>query len=121
MTDSLEVQARLLGEKEAWARQMAAIVSEARGLDPEDAIAGARWACLWVDDFKELMEEPSNSRGEVKERLLAAYRTSLDRIDGISRYPTGAPTLRAIIAAEDVLCLAFGDEGDDVRALLNEQ
>ena len=122
MSDSVEAQASLLTEKELWAQQMAGIVAEARGLDLGVAIAAARWACLWIDDYKELMEkEPPSSREEVKERLLAAYRTSLDRVGGIPRYPAGAPALRAIIAAQDVLCLAFGDEADDVRVLLSEQ
>ena len=119
MSDSVEAQAILLAEKEAWAQQMAGIVVEARGLDPKIALSAARWACLWIDDFKKLMEESPSSRAEAKERLLIAYQTSLDRVDGIPKYPAGAPVLRAIIAAQDVLCLAFGDEADDVHALLS--
>ncbi len=115
-------EADLLAQKELWAQSMADLVTTERGIDEETALSAARWACLWVDDYKTLMAaQPPANLDEVKAHLETARVSSLERSTGLTRYPTGVPTLRAIIAAQDVFCWAFGDEAEDVRQLLDTQ
>ena len=120
--ENVSEEANLLVQKEQWAQFMADLVVAERGIDRETVLASARWACLWVDDYKDLVAEQSpSSLTEAKQHIETARTTSLERCVGIPRYPTGIPTLRAIIAAHDVFCLAFGEASEDVRKLLEPQ
>lgn len=121
-SESLSQEASLLVQKEQWAQSMADLVRANRGIDSDTALASARWVCLWVDDFKALIEEkaPSGAQ-EVKAYIEASRASSLERSVGLPRYPGGALTVRGVIAAHDAFCLAFGDEADEVRQLLENQ
>ncbi len=108
----------LLAQKEEWIRAMATRVSEAMSLDAEIALMGARWASLWIDEFNERFgTNPPTSRDELKDLLIATQASTLERCEGVPRYPTGLPSVRAIIAAQESFCLTYEDEGQDVREL----
>ncbi len=117
--ESVSKEADLLAQKEQWAQKMADVVHSARGIDRDVVLASARWVSLWLDDFKALIEErePSGEE-EIKAYIEASRTSSLARTVGLPHYPGGAPTVRGVIAAHDIFCLAFGDEADDVRQLL---
>jgi hypothetical protein len=119
--ESINEEADLLVQKEQWAQTMADVVYSHMGIDRDVALASARWALLWVDDFNALVdeEEPSGTEG-VKEYIEASRASSLERSVGLPRYPSGALTIRGTIAAHDVFCMAFGDEADEVRQLLSQ-
>jgi hypothetical protein len=117
--EGLAEEADLLAQKEQWAQLMADIVTAEQGIDAKTALAAARWASVWVDDYKTLIvEQPPTSLDEVKACLETARASSLERSVGLPRYPTGVPTVRSIIAAHDVFCRAFGEEAEDIRQLL---
>lgn len=122
MTTSIEEEAALLDEKEHWIQRIAEEIGQTRSIDREAAIAATRWASLWIDDFKILMdEERPTSREAIKRLVDQAWHSSLDRSEGVPRYPAGAPSLRAIIAAKDAFCLSFGPEANCARELLEPE
>lgn len=110
-----------LAEKEAWAQRVAGLVSVTRDMDFELALKGARWASMWVDDYQQLIEQqpPTITPAEEKSVIDQAMWSALARLEDIPRYPTGAPSLKATIAATDAFCLAFAEQATAVAALLN--
>ena len=99
---------------------MAAAVVEGEihpGINLKIAVAAARCACLWIDTFKEMMasDEPMN----IKDALEQSRQSAFERAQGILRYPSGQPTIRAILAIGEVFILSFDpDERELVRELI---
>lgn len=117
----IDQEAALLAEKEEWCRQTAAAIRDFRGLDYPTALAAARWASMWLDDFKiRLQESPPRDADDIRAAMKAAEASSLLRADGIPRYPSGVPAIRVIIAVRDAFVSAFDEqERANVRQIIH--
>jgi hypothetical protein len=119
-TDQYDSEVDQLVENEKWAQNVASVIHAEKGIDLRTALAGARWAAIWYEDFRRLAETQTPSTiSEVRLTVITAKRTSLDRCQAVPRCSFGEPTLIAISAADEAFCIAFGGAGKKVRGLLS--
>ncbi|HVE80648.1 MAG TPA: hypothetical protein VNA68_00690 [Candidatus Dormibacteraeota bacterium] len=119
MSDCIAEEAAVLAEKEQWVQNAARIISDCiDNIDMEVAVSSARWASLWLDDVK--LYEPLEDRDRAIEVIKSAFSSSLERAEGVERYPTGVPSIRSMIAAKEAFCLAYGNEAQGMKKLLDE-
>lgn len=118
-----DIEAHLLYEKDRWAQNLAEELSAVFSMEIESALACARSAVLWVDEFKDRKDETQpGSRQELKELLAQTRDDARSRSTGLPRYPGGALTLKAIAASDYAFCRAFPpEERDYVKELLAER
>jgi hypothetical protein len=114
-SSNLEAESRLLAEKEDWIRYAAEIVSKRSNIELGIALPCARWASIWMDSFKEKLEEKQPSTIEdIKEILLESRTSSLAQSESVPRYPSGVPALKSIVAAEGAFLLASNPEDTEL-------
>ena len=119
-TDKYNCEVDQLTENEKWAQNVANVIHTEKGIDLRTALAGARWASIWYEDFRKSAEtQPPSTISEVKLTVITAKRTSLKRCQAVPRCSFGEPTLSTISAANEAFCLAFGCVGEEVRELLS--
>lgn len=112
----IEEEATMLAAKEDWAHAMATEYTISDGyIEFDRALEGARLAVLWIDDYKELCEKSPRT---AKEMIDDSYKSAITRATGIGRYLNGDPLLRVLAAAMIIFSWSFGDEAEDVLALI---
>lgn len=119
---TIEQDAQLLADKEEWCRHAAGVIcANHPKLEFQVALAAARWASMWIDDLKLLIEECEHgSLDELTALITAAKASSFERADGLNCYPSGAPSIRTYIAAQEAFELAFNGEEAYARRLLEQ-
>jgi hypothetical protein len=110
--------------QEKWAEATAEYISKTFEtkvgyIEYEIALKAARFACLWVDEFKAITEGGEEVADRTPKAVirLAEERAQL-KAEGLDRYPTGVPTLKTIMASWYAFAAAFGSESDQVFAIL---
>ncbi len=115
-------ETKRLTDKEQWIQQCAVLIVESRGFDVDTALAASRWASIWMDEFNTRLSETLPVVKDVLVRILReSKQEALNKCESVPRYPTGVPTLKAIIASEDAFCMGFGEEAEAIRGLLSTQ
>lgn len=122
MSDRQSVQ--LSPELEAWISQTAMATMPEGESDPEVWLIGVRWGCMWIEECKKWIE--SHGQPASKEAARKAINESLSnsaaQLPGIPRYPSGAPSLRAVMAARNTFILAFPpEERNAIEQLLDRE
>lgn len=106
--------------KEQWAEAESSSLANELGIDLKTAEGAVRWAINWNEDFwYSMVNEGPITAEETKSRMEATWLTSLHRTESVLRYPTGAPSLRSIIAAERAFCDMFNEEADMIHKILS--
>jgi hypothetical protein len=110
-----------LRQKEEWAQSVAPTLLIDGRLTLEEALAVARWASLWMDDFTGRMTKLAPCSEEVVlDALRESWSDSFARAEGVPRYPSGAPTLRACTSVNHAFCLAANDQFDEYWELVEK-
>ena len=122
MSDRQSVQ--LSPEVEVWISQTAMATMPEGESDPEVWLIGVRWGCMWIEECKKWIE--SHGQPASKEAMRQAINDSLnstaDQLPDNPRYPSGAPSLRAMMAARNTFILAFPPgEQDAIEQLLDRE
>lgn len=94
-----------LHDMEIWAQHAAAYLREHDPqLSMEVALATAHWTAMWLEDFGiRLSERRPTTREELVDAMRTTRQSSLDRVEGLPRDPSGSPGYQAV---HDV-CLLF--------------
>jgi len=118
--ENIQEEVDRLVQKERWAQSMADEFTSVKAIDRNTALASARWVCLWLEDYDALkVAEPPVDREGVKRHMKTSWSSSLARSVGVERYAdSSVVTIRGIIAAHHIFCLAFGEEAEEVKQLL---
>jgi len=117
--DIVEDPVEDLRQKEEWVQSVAPTLLIDGRLTLDEAVAVARWASLWMDDFtRRMVELAPCSEDVVIDALRESWSDSFARAEGVPRYPSGMPTLRACSSVNQAFCLAANDQFDEFWELV---